>query len=291
MTRRSLLRLLISALLAPAVSRAAENQVLEVIPLGYRQAEDVIPMLRPLLAPGGTLTGMKNQLVVRTTPANMAELKQVLASVDAAPRRLMISVRQTSGMDASRDAQSVQGAVGVGDNGRVTIPGRRNSANEPSVSVQTGRTRIEGNVVSSQSARNDQVTQTLQVLEGNAAFIRTGQSTVMPDAQVIDPATGRRLMQSGQVVEANTGFYVTPRVSGDRVTLEIATSRQRLRNPATGTVSGEQVGTVVSGRLGEWMEIGGMTQTTEREQGEILGRSRDARRNDRRVMLKVDEVQ
>jgi len=271
--------------------QAVENQVLEVIPLGYRQAEDVIPMLRPLLAPGGTLTGMKNQLVVRTTPANMAELKQVLASVDAAPRRLMISVRQTSGMDVSRDAQSVQGTVGVGENGRVTIPGRRNPVNEPSVSVQTGRTRIEGNVVGSQSARNDQVTQTLQVLEGNAAFIRTGQSTVMPDAQVIDPATGRRLIQSGQVVEANTGFYVTPRVSGDRVTLEIATSRQRLRNPATGTVSGEQVGTVVSGRLGEWMEIGGMTQTTEREQGEILGRSRDARRNDSRVLLKVDEVQ
>src|SRR5512133_1565823 len=180
MTRRSLFRLLLGALLAPLLARAAENQVLEVIPLGYRQAEDVIAMLRPLLAPGGTITGMKNQLVVRTTPANMAELKQVLASVDAAPRRLMISVRQTSGMDVSRDAQSVQGTVGAGDTGRVTIPGRRNSVNEPSVSVQSGRTRIEGNVVSSQSARNDQVTQTLQVLEGNAAFIRTGQSTVMP---------------------------------------------------------------------------------------------------------------
>src|SRR5690242_19982240 len=139
MTRRSLLRLLISALLAPAVSRAAENQVLEVIPLGYRQAEDMIPMLRPLLAPGGTLTGMKNQLIVRTTPSNLAELKQVLAIADAAPRRLMISVRQTSGMDVSRDSASVQGSVGVGDHARVTVPRRPGTGDDPGITVQSGR--------------------------------------------------------------------------------------------------------------------------------------------------------
>jgi len=98
----------LACVLVPGWARAAETQVLEVIPLGYRQAEDVIPMLRPLLAPGGTITGMKNQLVVRTTPSNLTELKQVLATVDAAPRRLMISVRQSAGMDVSRDAASVQ---------------------------------------------------------------------------------------------------------------------------------------------------------------------------------------
>jgi len=78
---------LIVLLLMPTLSHAAEKQVLEVISLGYRQADDVIPMLRPLLAPGGTITGTKNQLVVRTTRANMAELKQVLAAVDSAPPR------------------------------------------------------------------------------------------------------------------------------------------------------------------------------------------------------------
>ena len=283
-------RLLLILFLSGSVY-AAETQVLEVIPLGYRQAEDVIPMLRPLLAPGGTLTGMKNQLVVRTTPSNMAELKQVLATVDAAPRRLIISVRQTSGMDASRDAQSVQGTVGIGDNARVTLPKQRGAAGDPTVTVQSGSTRVEGNIANSRSARNDQVTQTVQTLEGNPAFIRTGQSAVVPGTQVIDTSAGRQIIQGGQTVQANTGFYVTPCVSGDRVTLEVATSLQRLRNPATGAVSGQQIGTVVSGHLGEWIEIGGVTQSIEREQGQILGRSRDARRDDSRVQLRVDEVQ
>jgi type II secretory pathway component GspD/PulD (secretin) len=287
--RRMLMALALLWLVIPGGIAAAEKQVLEVIPLGYRQAEDVIPMLRPLLAPGGTITGMKNQLIVRTTPSNLAELKQVLATVDAAPRRLMISVRQSSGMDVSRDAASVQGSVGVGDNARVTVPGKR--TNDPGVTVQSGRTQVQGNVISSQSARNDQVTQSVQVLEGNPAFIRAGQSAVVPNTQVIDTPSGRQIIQGGQVVQANTGFYVTPRVSGDRVTLEIDTSRERLRNRATGAISGQQVSTVVSGRLGEWIEIGGVTQSMEREQGEILGRSRDARRDDSRVMLKVDEVQ
>jgi type II secretory pathway component GspD/PulD (secretin) len=290
MANRMLIALALAwlSLLGPA--RAAEKQVLEVIPLGYRQAEDVIPMLRPLLAPGGTVTGMKNQLIVRTTPANLAELKKVLAAVDAAPRRLMISVRQTSGMDDSRDAASLQGSVGVGDNARVTVPGRRN-AGDPSVSVQTGRTRVEGNIASTQSARNDQVTQTVQVLEGNPAFIRAGQSVIVPNNQVIDTQTGRTIVQGSQTVQANTGFYVTPRVSGDRVTLEIGTSRERLRNPDVGAVSGQHVSTVVSGQLGEWIEIGGSTQSMEREEGEVLARTRDARRHDTRVLLKVDEMQ
>jgi len=97
--------------------------------------------------------------------------------------------------------------------------------------------------------------------------------------------------EDDETVQANSGFYATLRVSGDRVTLEIDTLRERLRNAQTGAVSGQHVSTVVSGRLGEWIEIGGITQSMEQEQGEVLGRSRDARRHDSRVMLKVDEMQ
>jgi len=176
----------------------------------------------------------------------------------------------------------------VGDNARVTVPGQR--PDPPPVTVQSGRSHIEGNIVSSRSARNDQVTQTVQVLEGNPAFISTGQSAVVPNTQVLETPGGRQIVQGGSVVQSHTGFYVTPRVSGDHVTLEIGTSRERMRNPTVGGVSGQQVSTVVSGRLGEWIEAGGVSQSMEREQGEILGRSRDARRDDSRVLLKVEEV-
>lgn len=274
--------------LAPAAQ--AQQQVLEVITLGYRQADEVIPMLRPLLAPGGTLTGMNNRLVVKTTPANLAEIKQVVAAIDSRPRQLMISVRQSSAADASRDAASVSGTVGIGSNAQVKVPRPPGSGNDPGVTVQSGSTRVEGRAINSRSARDDGVTQTVQVLEGSDAFIRMGQSAPVQSTQVIRTPRGTQITQGTDFVDADTGFYVTPRVNGDRVTLEISTSRDRLRNPNSGAVNIQRVSTVVSGRLGEWIEIGGSSETVDRSQGQTLARSRDARSEERRVMLKVDEV-
>ena len=283
-------RLLVLLLLLMPVLAVAEQQVLEVITLGYRQADDVIPIVRPLLAPGGMVTGMNNRLVMRTTPANMAELKQVLAAIDSAPRRLQISVRQTATAEGTRDSASVSGTAAVGSNAQMTVARPPGARNAPGVSVQSGRVDVEGHAVSSRAARDEGVTQTVQVLEGNAAFIRTGQSVPSTITQITQTPGSNQVMQSTQYIDADTGFYATPRVSGDRVTLEISTARDRVRNPATGAVNVQRVGTVVSGRLGEWIEIGGSTERMDRSQSEILARSRDASSESRRVLLMVEEV-
>ena len=65
--------LLLTALLQ--VTAYAQNTVLEVVPLKYRTSEQIIPVLKPLLDKDGTLSGMQNQLIIRTSPANLAELK------------------------------------------------------------------------------------------------------------------------------------------------------------------------------------------------------------------------
>jgi type II secretory pathway component HofQ len=286
-TLRWALLLLACAAFFPA---HAQQQVIEVVPLGYRQADEVIPMLRPLLAPGGTVTGMNNRLVIKTTPANLAELKQVLAAIDAKPKQLMISVRQTATADSSRDAASISGRIGAGDNANVNLPRPPGTRNDPGVSVQSGSTRIEGRAINSRSARDEGVTQSVRVLEGSSAYINVGQSAPVTNTQVIRTPQGSQIAQSTGFVDAGTGFYVTPRVNGDRVTLEIGTARDQLRNPNSGAANIQRVNTVVMGRLGEWIEIGGSSETAERSQSGILAGSRDARRDDRRVMLKVDEV-
>src|SRR5262245_32189996 len=105
---RKLVRLL--AVLCIAVTPTyAQNTVLEVIPLKYRAAEQVIPVLKPLLDPRGSISGMQNQLIIRTTPANLAELRKALASIDAMPRRLIITVRQDADIDRGRTNAEVSG--------------------------------------------------------------------------------------------------------------------------------------------------------------------------------------
>ena len=75
-----------------AVTARAADMVLEVIPLKHRLSDDVVHIIQPLVTPGGTVTGMNNQLIVKTTPANLEEIKQVLNSLDQAPRRLRTSM-------------------------------------------------------------------------------------------------------------------------------------------------------------------------------------------------------
>ena len=277
--------LLVLCLAVLPLSVCADPQVLEVITLGYRQADDVIPLLRPLLAPGGALTGASNQLIVRTTPANLAELKKVLAVMDSKPRQLMVSARQSAAADVSRSAASLSGNMSAGTNAQVTVPRPPGTQRDPAVALQSGSSHVEARGISGSATQEAGVMQTVRVLEGNSAFIRTGQTVPVAGTQVRG-----QVAQNTQFVEAGRGFYVTPRVNGDRVTLEISTQRDRVRNPNTGTVDLQRVDTIVSGRLGEWIEIGGSTSEAARTRTDPLARSSSSVRDQRSVMLKVEEI-
>ena len=223
--------------------------------------------------------------MVRTTPENLAELKQVLATIDAAPRRLLISVRQDAELDRSRRGGQVSGQVDIGDNATVRMPGR---PTQPGATVRADGVRAK--VYSSESASTDRVSQQVQVIEGGRALIRVGQSVPMRSREVIDTPGGRRVLDASDYRDVDTGFYVVPRVAGDRVTLEISTAADTLQSGQRGAVDVQRVQAVVTGRLGEWIELGGLGQQSLQRDSEILGRSSDARRDDRRVLVKVDEI-
>jgi len=172
-------------LLWPLLSLAQES--IEVIPLRNRTAEQVIPVLQPLVAPGGALTGQAYQLIVRTSPENLAQIRQALAAIDQPQRRLKISVR----FDSS--------AVG---------------------------TRVAG---------GESVDQQVQAMDGGRAYISTGQARFYS--------------------ETATGFEVVPRIAGSVVNLEIYAQQENYVRG--GAIQGQRASSVVSGRLGEWIELAG----------------------------------
>ncbi len=176
----------LSAVLVLVAFGAAGQQALEIIPLRHRTVEQVLPVLRPLLEPGGTLTGQRGQLIVRASPTNLAQLRQALDAIDRPARRLQISVR----FDDRGESQAQD--VGVG--GRVSNRG----------------TRIGVHAREGQSQSTERVDQRIQVLEGGRALIMAGQAVPVP----------------GGVWETATGFEALPRLSGDTVLLEIAPQRE-----------------------------------------------------------------
>src|SRR3954468_9872936 len=177
---------------------------LEFIPLRHSTVEQVLPALQPLLEPGATLTGQRGQLILRASPANVADIRLALEALDRPARRLQISVRFEDAMAASR--QSVQTSARIGSDG----------------------SRIEVRARDADARNDERVDQRVQVVEGGRAFIATGESRPMPQRQRIQTPGGAIAQDTFVMQEAATGFEVVPRLSGDRVFLDLAPQRERL---------------------------------------------------------------
>jgi hypothetical protein len=88
--------------------------------------------------------------------------------------------------------------------------------------------------------------------------------------------------------DASTGFEVVPRVSGDRVFLDIAPQRERFSD--SGAVRGERMSSSAAGRLGEWFELGGVASGGIRDDRGLASASRSASNDSRRIWVKVEEI-
>lgn len=284
---------LVIALLCFALPPAASAQsTVEVLLLKYRKSEQVIPVIQPLLGRDSSITGFQNQLVIRATPAELAQIKRVLADIDTMPKRLLITVRQDADLDRARREAELSGSIG-NDNARITVPGS-GSRSGGNVTLSDGDDRLRGRVVDSQRSTSSSISQSIQVLEGYSAFIRVGESRPVRSRQVV------RTVVNGQIVDrvvegtdyrdATTGFSVVPRVQGNRVTLDIDPQRETFEDGRRGTVNVQRVVATVSGRLGEWMDLGGVNESRSDNQSVLLGRSSTSSSERRGVQVKVEEL-
>lgn len=270
----------------------AAELVLEVVPLRYRTVEQVLPVVRPLVRKPGTVSGINNNLILRTTRANLAEVRRVLDAIDRQPRRLMITVRQDA--DARRDHERAElsGSVGTRST-RTTVPGDRDSRGA-SVIIGRGDDRVQARVFGTQSLENDRSTQQIQVLEGSEAFIQVGQSVPVPTRSAVREVIGGRVVESSvdrvEYRDILSGFQVRPRLAGEVVTLDVSPQRNTPGGQGRGSMNVQQRSTTVSGRLGEWMEIGGIVSGRAFEASGTVYRTTATDGDDRRVLIKVDEL-
>lgn len=255
--------LLLLCLAAPTV---LAQDTLQVIPLRHRTVEQVLPVLRPLLEPGGVMSGQSNQLIVRTSARNLADISTALAAIDTPARRLVISVRFDSLGEGTRS--------GVEAGGTVSSRG----------------SRVEARIDDTRALREDRVDQRVQVLEGGRAVIATGESRPLRQHQVVRTPGGTVISDSTVVQKTATGFDVVPRLSGSTVFLEIAPQRQRFASGEPDAIQAERAVSTVSGPLGEWIELGGTGGASASGERGILS-ARELRTSEsRRIWVRVEEI-
>jgi len=238
-------------------------QSLEVIDLKYRTAAEVIPVLQPLVEQGGALTGQDYKLFVRTSPANLQQLRAALEQIDRKPNQLLVSVRRSTQQEVERERAQANAVVS-----------NRGAAVSATATNSNARDSSDG-------------VASVQVIEGNAAFISSGSD--VPIVTAVAARGGRRPF-AGAVTEyrnLSSGFVVTPRVNGTQVVLDIEQQDERVVN---GTVQTQHLTTQASGPLGEWVRLGGVNETASTQQRGILSRQYSTQSDAREVWVKVESV-
>ncbi len=282
-------------LCAPGSPAYSEESKLEVIALKYLTFEQAVNLLKPLLDKEGAISGMNNQLVVRTTPGNLEQIKQALAALDVAPHRLMITVKQDVNRGRETSAAEVSGHIRSGK--VVTTAGRDDPREQAGAEVRITRTDdvqgsisvVGGRTPGATTLRDDRNTQQLQVLEGTPAFIEIGESVPVAEPGFV-LAPQPIVYNSISYKDLTTGFSVLPRIHGDEVTVEIAPHRAVLSQEGGGKIDIQASHTTVSGKLGEWLDLGGAVQRQSSAEGGIVYSTRGLSSEQYRVLIKVEKL-
>ena len=271
---------------AAPLTHAAEPE-LRVIPLKHRLADEVIPVVRPLLAPGDSVSGMDSRLIVRATPRTFAQIERLLAEIDTPRRNLRISVRHAGESERVHDSQGVSGDVRRG-NTRIVVT----NGNHSTGGVSVGRTGPDGNIQLHSERRitttRDTSSQNLTVLDGGRAFLRVGES--LPQVQPFLVLVGNRLgvVAGIQYFDVTTGFEVEPRTLGERIELAVMPRLAFRSNQGTQTVNFQELRTVVTVKPGEWVDLGGVVESTNEVNRQILSTHRNTGSEDSRFLIRVD---
>ena len=277
----------VMALLCPPLQAAPMRT--EVIPT-QRNAAELVQILRPLIPPPGSINSFRNQLIIKTSEDNLAEIRAVLNKLDKAPENLLISVRFSDDAEIRRDLAEAYARI-RSDNLSLSS-GRKKPGRGLSANIGSGDARAGVRVQRSATTLSGNETHALRVLEGQQAFIRTGQSVPVVDESVTVTGFGTTIQRGTYFEEFGSGFYVLPRLSGDQVTLEISTLRRRLdgRSNAINSARVQETATYISGQLGRWMEIAGVDSAAHRRASETGSSRVRTTRNNNSIYVKVERL-
>ncbi|WP_281646377.1 hypothetical protein [Parendozoicomonas sp. Alg238-R29] len=253
-------------LVSAAMGIAAERSVV-VLPLKHIVPDQVLPPVQAILPEGATATSYNNQLILRVSKEELSTVESLLQQIDKASQQLLISVRTPKKQGTANDGISVNGTF---SDGRVQIGD----------SSQPGRVIIR----SDNASTKQNGLQSVRATEGLPAYITVGTSK--PITTYRTDSLGNRQSVT-EYKAADQGFYVTARIIGDSVQLNIKQTDDEHENRSINT---RHLSTTVSGKLGEWITIGGSGVNSSNNNSGLVVRSSSSKNSSSSVQLKVEAI-
>jgi len=245
----------------------------ETVRLHNKPAGDIIPLIQPFLLPDAAVSGENYLIIIKTTDANMKEIKEMIANLDTPIHQLLISISFNPEV-MKQNAKKTPNTAQHSDKTNIRLHGSDGSDNK----TKTYKTHGE---------EVDPDLFTLRALEDRWATIRTGQSLPMVERHVNADGT---VTQSVRYRQVNSGFYIKPRLHGDQVTLEISAFDERQSKSGGGKLSHYVTTSTVSAGIDRWIPLSA-------KNGEPLGTDKNGvyktkRRatNSQHIFLKVEVI-
>ena len=242
----------------------AEDTIIEVIPLTNRPAFEILPLLAPLLGNTAQLVDNGSNLLVKTTPDRLAEIRSIVQQLDVRQSNLVITVMQSR----QTTAEELNAAARVQMNVPVDAPLRAGG-------------RIIGHLYQTQDKRADENTQTIRTMEGVPAHIKAGNIYPRQFSSSYGYATAT------DFTEATTGFAVIPRLAGEQVILSVSPWSDKMNG--RGQIETQNAQSTIRINLGEWVELGGIGENTSNTNSALVN-TRQVGESQMHILVKVDRV-
>ena len=261
---------LIFIILLNNISFAAET-IIEIIPINNRPASEIQPLINPMLENTDRVIADGYNLIVKTTPDRLNAIKNFINTLDTRLHNLIITViqsRQTS-------AEQLNAAARVNLNAPID-----------DLSKSSGITGYSGQ---SQNQNTNENIQTIRTLEGNTAYIKAGNIYPIQNVQIYNSGYGYPAVStSTQLIDATTGFAVTPRLAGQQAILDVSPWSDKAN--AQGQLEIQSAQSTLKFNLGEWVELGGIDESSQNSAIGNLANNRQTSEKSLPILVKVDKA-
>ncbi len=262
-------------------ANSAERQAF-ILELKHQLPEQIIPTIKPLLHKDDAITSFRNQLILNTKTSTFNEIKKLVIQLDQPLHNLIIFVRNNSQVNRSLAPTGLSGKIKHKD---ITI----NTGSEHSNTQTTSITRngLVFSIGKNSKTYSTHNSQSIRTIEGRPAYIATGQ--------LLPVTTQNHHGQQTELVSALKGFYITTRLINDRVLLDISTthdsmSQKPYKSFNTQAINTKRLSTTISGKLGEWISLGGITLNNQTDNQNVIRHSQTKSSSLGDIALKVQVI-
>ncbi len=269
------LGMLFSVAVVPGVCRAETV----VIPIHYRSADTVLPIVKGLLSPTGKVTFADNvhSLVVTDTAASIQQVRAFLKTFDKPPQQVRIRLKFQE-KTASQDRV-------VAGRGKVSGKGW---------SVSTGGKAEDGIEIRADDRKGFEQRRSEHVLvttSGSPAYFFTGIEVPYRQRWIDFCRQYASCPDTVEFRRIETGMEILPVIVGERANIEITPRISRVQtSDPQGVIRFTRSSTRLSIPLGQWVEIGGTQQAGNEVLSAIIGSGRRKENSSLSMLLMVETL-